>query len=268
MSHKKAWQTLIDNNDPYAVVMEDDCEISDDFQKDLKNALDNVNVYDPLWDFIYLGCVGGCNVNKDYTMMQRLQILFATKLKNGERTSDYIYVPEAPVGLHCYLLTNSCARKLLKAMDLVSYHVDIEFLKAANKLDLHVYATKKQLGYQFTTASNSTLTESKFPVICNKLLDQITDNYNISYSYYFGTPIFELFYFPVNLYLLSLIILFICCPMLYLKSMTLLIIVYFVIELILNPSNYSIMMFWIVWLCLITSVKTTFNLSNKLTSSS
>ena len=258
LSHNKVWQTIVNSGDNYAIIMEDDCELQPNFQEDLTNTLNELNNIDPEWDWIYLGCCGRCKADENYTFMQSFLTIFSNKLsKNKEKiqNSKYNFVPEAPNGLHCYIISNKCAKKLLLLMDKVNHHVDIEFLRIAKENDLNVYASKKQLAYQFTSSSRSTLTESKFPTILNSTLDKITDDYNISYSYYFGVPMIEISGLHINLYLILFIILSLLVPAYYLKSFLIILGSYLFIELILVPNNISIITYWIVILSIILYLK-------------
>lgn len=204
LSHKKTWQTIIKNNDKYALVLEDDCYLLPEFQKELSLAIKELNFIDDKWDFLYAGYFGPSSTDKPSTVMYTLQSLFLNKIPQKPHDAVHTYVPLSPVGFHCYVVSKKGAKKLLKNLNKASYHVDVEFLKIADKFN--VYATKKQLGLQFSTTENSTLNEYKFPKIINNVLDKIKDHDGISYSYYFGSPLLTLSCFPINLYLILFIL--------------------------------------------------------------
>jgi GR25 family glycosyltransferase involved in LPS biosynthesis len=120
LSHKKVWQMIADGPDEMAIVLEDDCEVIDNFNKDYLDTIKAVSQVDPNWDFVYLGCFGGCSVDRSsYGIMSRLSVLASKNLTQPDGfLSDLLYVPQSPVGFHCYTLTRSCARKLLKKMNI------------------------------------------------------------------------------------------------------------------------------------------------------
>jgi len=203
MSHKKAWENVINNNDRYAMIMEDDCSLIPSFQEDLKKCIDELFLVDPEWDFLYLGCFGGCDRNpNEYDPIAKIQVILmsATTGKiNPKKPNVYSFTPENPTGFHCYVVSQKCAKKLLKMLDKVSYHVDVAFIKYAN--NFNVYSCSKTLGYQYTNSENSTQTES-FPIILNKILNNFECKKKISYSYYCSAPAFGISKYNVNFYLL------------------------------------------------------------------
>ena len=178
LSHKKAWQTMIDNNDNYAMVMEDDCELVDTFQEDLKEVMNALSKID--WDFLYVGCSGICNTNTDAC----------------------IFVPDYPVGFHCYIINNNGARKLLKYLDKVDNHVDVSFLLKSNLFN--VYACSKDLAYQQSSNEQSYQTV-QFPILLNKFFSKFKTSKRIAYSFIFSAPIFQIFGFIINLYLILIL---------------------------------------------------------------
>lgn len=163
-----------------------------------------LNLLDDQWDFLYAGYFGPSSIDKPNTIMYTLQSLFLNKIPQKKHDAVYTYVPLSPVGFHCYVVSQKGAKKLLNNLKKANYHVDVEFLKIADKFN--VYATKKQLGLQFSTTENSTLNEYKFPKTINNILDKIKDHDGISYSYYFGSPLLTLSCFPINLYLILFIL--------------------------------------------------------------
>lgn len=56
LSHYGIWKGLLDTNEKYRIILEDDVSFSDDFSERLKGVLGKVNNF----DIIYLGCGGVC----------------------------------------------------------------------------------------------------------------------------------------------------------------------------------------------------------------
>lgn len=169
LSHQKAWETIVKNNDKYALILEDDTHIVETFQNDLNNILQELNEKDPNWDFIYLGCFGACSKTRNYDIVSTIQKYIFPNIKD-KREFTYSYVPETPVGFHCYVISQKCAQKLIIIMNKASYHVDVAFLNHSSQF--RIYSSSKILGYQQSTSSNSTQTVN-FPILANILLDNI-----------------------------------------------------------------------------------------------
>lgn len=260
LSHKKTWETMVVNNDKYALIMEDDCELIDTFQQDLKMVLDELILTDPEFDFIYLGCLGMCDPDKNYNSIAYLQGLFMSHFKTKKQiTNTYSFIPEAPIGFHSYIISQKCAKNLIKSMNKANHHVDVDFVNHAVNEELHVYASKKQLGYQFTDNTSSTQT-SAFPIILNKLVHPIKCKKNVSYSYYMSAPIIGVFGYNINLYLITLLLITLCIPLEYIKTYISIIIIYLSIELLMDYKNYDYILLWSIFIISTLSIK------NKLTS--
>jgi len=241
LSHKKAWETMLNNNDQYAIIMEDDCELIDSFKVDLKNVMNELLPSNPDW--IYLGCIAGCEANKNnYSFIAYLQTFTIPNIKksNDPNSLNFSYIPQAPAGTHCYIISNNCAKQLLHYMNKVDYHVDVSFLNHTDKFN--VYASKKKLGIQRSSADQSTQATFKFPVTLNYIFDHFRDNNNILYTFYLSTPIFEIFWHPVNVYLILISIFAFFMPNIKLTSY--LFAAFLLLEIILQPSNLTIIVHW------------------------
>lgn len=209
MSHRKAWQTIVDNGDEYAIVMEDDCKVSDSFNDSLNAILDEIKRTNIDVDMVYLGCFGGCSYNGKYSLISRIQTTLLHKIEDRKYSNielETLYIPEAPVGFHCYLVSRVGAQKMLKYLSTVRYHVDVAFLDFADHFN--IYASKNKIGMQMSTAENSVLTDSTFPILLNSILDSfnVTDENNISYSYYLSTPLIEFAGMSITTYTIILAI--------------------------------------------------------------
>lgn len=242
LSHKKTWETVVNNNDPYAIIIEDDCEFVDTFKSDLKNIMDELIPLNP--DFVYLGCFGGCEANKsNYTLVPFLQSLILPNIINKTSNLTFSYIPQAPVGTHCYIISNNCAKKLIKLMDKADYHVDVSFLNHANKFN--VYASKKKIAVQRSSAEQSTQSVFKFPVTLNYIFDKFHDNNHISYSFYLSSPMCEILWHPVNMYLIfaCLFAMFIPDIKLFFSFFT----YFLLLEAIIKPSNITVIIHWMLF---------------------
>lgn len=244
LSHKKTWKTMLKNKDSYALILEDDCYLLDSFNDDLYLAIKELNKKDPNWEFLYTGCFGPHGGHKN-TFVTFLQEMFLDKIpqSNNKFNAKYNYIPVSPVGFHSYIISRSCAKKLLKYLKNISYHVDVDFLKYSKHFN--VYATKKKIGYQCSTAENSNLT-SKYPILLNKIFTNIVDDNNIAYSYYLGLPIINILDFYVNLYFVIFILLTLFFSFFKIKHLfSLIILSYLSYELYLDSKNINTIIIWI-----------------------
>ena len=243
LSHQKTWQTIINNNDKYALVMEDDCQLIPSFQKDLKITLDELFQYDPNWDFLYVGYFGACNPQHNYNLIHSFSKLVLPNVKQSKQQpfSKHFFIPEAPIGFHCYIISNKGAQKLLHHLNKASYHVDVKFLEYSKYFN--VCASNKNLGYQFSTPDSSSLTQYNFPTSINYFLDNIKDQHNISLSYYFCAPFIQLFHIPINVYITSIIIISILFP-----QIIPCVFIFLLFELALQPKNYNVILFIFIFL--------------------
>lgn len=244
LSHKKCWEKMVENGDEYAMILEDDALLVPTFQKDIKDTLNEL-ITNGNWDFLYVGCFGACEKDQKYDFISYLQKISTLRIFNSKKicNNKYSFIPESPIGFHCYILTQDCARKMLKLFDKVNYHVDVAFM-LENK-NFNTYACKKNLAYQFSTSKHSTQTE-EFPVILNSVLDSVKCSKGISYSYYFSSPIISLGKFNVTIFLIIFITIVSITPYPY----NLLILLYFIPEL--YHGNYSYILFWIM--CILTII--------------
>lgn len=238
MSHKSVWQKIIDNDDKYAIVLEDDCKLVKNFKDKLTICVDELSNIDPEWDFLYLGYFGPANQSNN-SIMNFPHRLILNKIDTNKNTNaklNNIFIPVSPIGFHSYVISNKCARKLLEKMNSINYHIDSEFLKYTN--DLKVYATKEKLGNQYSTVDNSTLNEYKFPKLLNWYNDKIQDYDGISYSYWFGSPIIQIMDVPINLYFIMFALLSLFSN----AEINILFFIYIFLELSLDVNNINIIL--------------------------
>ncbi len=246
MSHKKVWREIIKSGRNYGMIFEDDCKITDNFKEKVRKCVEELNVFDKKWDFLYLGYFGPSRVTSN-SVMNCLQNIILNKIPKKHNNSNlkHIFVPVSPVGFHSYIISRDCAKKLLKYMKKIHYHIDSEFLKYA--CNFNVYATIEKLGNQYSTVDNSTLNEYKFPKIINWYNDQIVDIDGISYSYWLGSPIIQIQSFPINLYFIFFLIMLFGFQRY--QFINILALIYMFLELGLDVNNINII---IVYMLIVT----------------
>jgi GR25 family glycosyltransferase involved in LPS biosynthesis len=237
LSHKKAWEAIANGPDEYGIVLEDDCILSKTFIKDVNKLLSEINYKEKNWDFIYLG----------YITLGLDLIKISTKLTH--KTKNY-HIPLQPLGFHCYMIRKKCARKMLKILNKIDYHVDFMFL--IFEKNFNIFASTKTLGYQPSTCDNSTLNETKFPKLINSYIDSynITRD-NVSLSYHLSAPIIRLPY--INLHINCYMIIFLIIWKKF-KSLRNYIQLYFLYEIV-SEQNIKDKNFIISWLLIMKFIK-------------
>lgn len=239
LSHKALWQKMLDNGDKYAIIMEDDCELDENFGNEVSKTLQELIVVDPQWDFLYLGYMGACDPNKDYNLIAKVQKLFTNNIKSNIPNNKYSFVPESPFGFHCYAISRKCAKKMVEFMDKASYHVDVAFLNHSKYFN--IYANTYSLAYQYSTPENSSQTQN-FPVILNSYFNKMSCDKGVTYGYYFSAPVLAIYKYNVNAYLLILLALMFVLPIEY----HVIVYGYLILELVVNKQNYEYIVFWLL----------------------
>ena len=249
LSHIKTWKKCIENDDKYSMIIEDDCEFTDDFLQEFEKVIDELDKTDSNWDFLYLGCLGDCSdVESSLNEMIFSSLLTKIKASSKQLNTTHIFIPSRPVGFHCYVISNSCAKKLISLFnDKITYHVDVSFLDKSDNFS--IYASKKRIAYQLASHDQS-FNSGSFPNTLNKILS-VKDKNSISYSYHFTVPMFQLFGFPINWHLILLLIATWVIPNKYVSLYFSLFLVLMIVELFIDPKHLYFITVWIVLVSLI-----------------
>lgn len=245
MSHIKAWKQFLASNHNMVLIFEDDVNIKDNFQCQLKKKMDSLPKD---FDIFYIGCAIGCKKNS--TSIEDIVTRTIHYKREYQEINEDIIVPENPLGLHAYILSKAGAKKLLDMIELnkISSHIDVQILNSSQ--ELNVYASNPLLVYQNVDTSTSNNTMS-YPVLINKHLHQYKNNHEIPRSYAMSVNIMELFNFPINGYAIALMIICLLYSILsevHILFITLGFFVYNIFELKEYPSNLSIVLKMYLWI--------------------
>lgn len=238
LSHRKAWETMIKNNDKYAIIMEDDCVFQNNFNKNLDKIITELNTDYKTWDFVYLGYVDIFDSNLSFIPQKNIH----SSIKNSN-----LFKPKFLLAFNCYLITNECARKLLKYMNKASYHIDLAFIQQYK--NLNVYASKTPIAIQNASHDSSSQITNSFPKSLNWLFN-IKDNTNITYSYYLSQPLFQIMNIPITLYILIYVLMLYLIPKSALTNSYSIILLFLLLELIYGKENIKIIFVWFILLSL------------------
>jgi GR25 family glycosyltransferase involved in LPS biosynthesis len=206
LSHIKAWNRIIENNDNCALILEDDAVIDDDFK------VKSVEWFKELpkdFDIFFLGCYHGCDFNKEYTA--EYSLLRFANLNNIQKVRDVsknIFTPALPLALHGYILSNNGAKKLIEYFekDKLNGHVDAQMLKYYK--NMNVYALKdKSINQVFVDTNNSNNT-LKYPELLNNIVSniKITSDDTTDLSYKMTIHSYEIFGVGINIWIFICVI--------------------------------------------------------------
>jgi len=198
-SHMKLWEKVIEDNLECMLILEDDVfTISNN---DSKGNLDNLYIRNYLksaltelpsdFDMLYLGHFG-ISGNSEEAGNFLNSILSSNKVMNKGKYSIYsqhLITPVLPLGLHAYIISNSCCRKLLAAdntiynapcLGKIWTHIDLNinniFWKESNKYN--IYATRKKIIHQSSILADSITSKNGYPYTINHIL-KIFENSDI-----------------------------------------------------------------------------------------
>ena len=167
LSHLFIWQDAVQKNYKNILVLEDDVQFTDDFNKYLQNVIEEVPKD---YDILYLGYKDSiCEAPSDCSF-------------------NYVYKPIFPLLTHAMIISNKGLKKLLNLIRKIDHHIDWKI--AYNVKKLNIYASKKKIVNQIWESSNNS-DLSNFPKIINYYLDQSYDCNNIPESYEYNFQLFK-----------------------------------------------------------------------------
>lgn len=173
LSHINIWKKIVENNINRTLILEDDFILKDDFlnkfNKYIKNAPEKFDILFLNSNFIH---------NKNIKLIDINDIFY-----------KQLFIAQT-VG---YIITLDGAKKILKYINKVSYHIDIDIcIRHLFNNDLNIISIKDELIYQTFNTSNN-INDREFPLILDKLL-----SYN-SIKYYYKTILISICNFTINL---------------------------------------------------------------------
>lgn len=183
LSHLTLWRKVAEEDLRNALILEDDMFFVDDYREVLDKAMQQLPED---WDIMYLGCMGLCEKSKKYDN-PFMSIFHLLKTVNNKYESENIFVPEFPVALHAYAISNAGSKKLIDMIDKVNYHIDFEI--AVRQQNLNIYSCHPNIAYQRSEDSN--ITKLGFPRVLNKFIYNFRDDKNFRYTYFFNLPIMQ-----------------------------------------------------------------------------
>ena len=219
ISHIKIYEDVIKNNYNNVLILEDDVNFINNFNKILNKVLEELPKN---YDILYIGSIGLANkqICYDFNLIFKL-----ISNKNNKQDTNYknIFCPIFPLGTHGYIISNKGCKKILKMFNKVNYHIDFQI--NYNNKNLNTYASTKKLVHQNWKDSNNSDMLS-FPKYPNILLNKFYDCNNVPYSWIFNLSLIKLFNIAIKLWH----ILFFIFGIINYKYLNIIIFLYFIID--------------------------------------
>ena len=143
LSHQLAWKRCIEKNYKGVLVCEDDIQIPVSCNRLVRSIVNEYHTLQregyPEVDILYLGCFGLCKRPSDYYWWDSV-VSRGLQVRNGTvkpvTLSPHLFVPEAPGGAHCYIITPRGCQKLLTQFhrDKIITHLDLQINFYRNSL--------------------------------------------------------------------------------------------------------------------------------------
>jgi GR25 family glycosyltransferase involved in LPS biosynthesis len=173
LSHINIWKKIVENNINRTLILEDDFILKDNFlnkfNKYIKKAPEKFDILFLNSNFIH---------NKNIKLIDINDIFY-----------KQLFIAQT-VG---YIITLDGAKKILKYINKVSYHIDIDIcIRHLFNNDLNIISIKDELIYQTFDTSNN-INDREFPLILDKLL------YDNSIIYYYKAVLMSICDFTINL---------------------------------------------------------------------
>ena len=190
LAHKKVWSKIVLDNIPYAVICEDDIIFSSNFNTEIQNIEKDITTLK--FDMLILSCLVGGKPPDKYNMLEKIYKTFFNT-KKYRKINDKYFIPDFFGGTQCYILTLQSAKKLLKYLEKVSYHVDTVISNSSRIKKIALYNN---------IITNNTEEGMSNNVTNTFFLDNFINNksfYTINLSWFLNFPFLQIPIFTRNI---------------------------------------------------------------------
>ena len=160
LSHRTVWETMIENDYQYIMVLEDDSHINSSFDINLQLLWDNIPED---FDILYLGSHFYCGDTSLYN-----RITTAAFKKNVQEINSGLYEVEGCGGFHAYIISRECAKKFVEQS--IAFHIDIDAMTYIKENNLKAYAYQPVL---VTSGNNESNLSSSYPPLLTSLISKV-----------------------------------------------------------------------------------------------
>ena len=193
LSHRELWKHIVQNKIKHAIILEDDISFTNNWTDDLNSSLKNLPKN---WDILTLGNFGIKSVNDKYNspfnfILYSIVSLLHIENRNARKISNFLEIPYFFTGAYAYAISYKGAKKLLRYIKNINFHIDV--LIAYHSNNLNIYSITNDICYQRTEKStiNSIVTTSNIKLHF-ELFKNLKDDKNINYDYYMNVPVYKI----------------------------------------------------------------------------
>jgi len=205
LSHRTVWETMIENNYEYIMVLEDDSHINTSFDTDLQLLWSNIPED---FDILYLGSHFYCGDTSLYN-----RITTAAFQKNVQEINSGLYQVEGCGGFHAYIISLECAKKFVEQS--IRFHIDIDAMTYIKENNLKAYAYQPVL---VTSGNNESNLSSSYPPLLTSLISKIVitnQRENKSFDFFLNEYIGKLGPIEINPLMITVFVLSFLLPLKY-----------------------------------------------------
>ena len=198
ISHINIWKKIVNERINKCLILEDDFILKDDFLNKFNNIIDKTFI--------------------DYDMLFLTNNIIHNKNLKLYNIDDNFYKQLFISQTVGYIITLKGAEKILKYINKVSHHIDVELCISSILYNFNIISVKEPLIYQTFDTSNN-INDRKYPLIIDKLLIKKDLNY------FYKTILFSIKNINININL-NIIIIFLLGYFLFPYAILLLILEY------------------------------------------
>jgi len=166
MSHMKAWEKILQSNENYGIIFEDDVILVPDFYNKFMTSMRKVPQN---FDIFYLGCFG-CHNNMN--VLSTFFYSFGMANYDFRNVNNLINKPIVSLGLHAYVISKNGIKKIMeKLKGKIYFHLDFCIQQLIKDNIINVYSSNERLAFQTSTDQCiSSNIKNNHPTLLNNLL--------------------------------------------------------------------------------------------------
>lgn len=201
LSHRKAWELMIERGYSRILVFEDDAIIPGNFDEKVRHIM--ARLPDD-YEIVYLGCRYYCS-NKNFTEKFGHQLMDSAPKPFDEE----IVKVSGSLGSHATLYTRTAIEKIIH--EPITTHIDIQIQNWIRSKNIQTYGVNPEIVGTIPNNLGSNLAD-KFPPLANKILDTVEITNNTPLGWSMSENFMKIGPFNVNTYIVGLTVLGLFLP--------------------------------------------------------
>jgi GR25 family glycosyltransferase involved in LPS biosynthesis len=203
LSHRAIWEDMVHKNYNYALILEDDAQLTTTCQQEFKQAWDQVP---DDFDIVWVGCNFVCD---DPGVIPH--IMRETFYGHPEKVDDNLNRTPGSVGTHAYIISRKCAEKLLAAQ--INTHIDMQLSLWIRQHNLQSYSMHPQPIRNNPEMEAASSISEKYPKLLNTLLSRIPTSRTTKLDWALSEQLLQLGPFTVTPLLMIIFLLALLLPL-------------------------------------------------------